>query len=90
MTQIDVLTSSRLHQSYTRIRHRSGLTVCVLPKRAAVTYAVLGVNFGANDRIFADGADGGSRAILYTDAIPRGAYSVPAGTAHFLEHKMFA
>ncbi len=73
---IETLTSARLRQSYSRIRHRSGLTVCVLPKRSAVTCGVIGVNFGANDRTF---------------RLPGGeVMTLPAGTAHFLEHKMFA
>ena len=58
-TWIEHLTSDRLRQSYSRIHHKSGLTVCVLPKRSAVTYAVLGVDFGANDR-------SGIRSALHT------------------------
>ncbi|MBR5871562.1 MAG: insulinase family protein [Clostridia bacterium] len=90
MTRIEHLTSDRLHQSYTRIRHKSGLTVCVLPKRAAVTYAVLGVGFGANDRMFSETADALHTPLAYMAAPPASVYRVPAGCAHFLEHKMFA
>ena len=90
MTQIEHLTSDRLHQSYTRIRHKSGLTVCVLPKRAAVTYAVLGVGFGANDRLFCETAETVHTPLLTTAELPDGTFRVPAGCAHFLEHKMFA
>ena len=87
MTQIEHLTSDRLHQSYTRIRHKSGLTVCVLPKRAAVTYAVLGVGFGANDRLFCETADAVHMPLLLTDKLPGGTFHVPSGCAHFLEHR---
>ena len=89
-TRIEHLTSTRLRQSYTRIHHRSGLTVCILPKQAAVTYAVLGVGFGANDRLcrYADTAD--VLPHLTTDRIPDDVFRIPSGGAHFLEHKMFA
>lgn len=90
MTRIEHLTSARLHQSYTRIRHRSGLTVCVLPKRAAVTYAVLGVGFGANDRMFRNTSEAAVVPLLRPSALPEDTNFIPAGTAHFLEHKMFA
>lgn len=89
-TQIEHLTSDRLHQSYTRIRHKSGLTVCVLPKRAAVTYGVLGVNFGANDRIFRMTDDAVHTPLLTTETMPADVFHIPSGCAHFLEHKMFA
>jgi len=90
MTQIEHLTSDRLRQSYTRIRHKSGLTVCVLPKRAAVTYAVLGVGFGANDRMFRRTSDAVLTPLLTTQQLPEDTVFVPSGCAHFLEHKMFA
>ncbi len=89
-TRIEHLTSDRLHQSYTRIRHKSGLTVCVLPKRAAVTYAVLGVGFGANDRLFRLTEDAVQHPLLIREDLPADTIFVPAGCAHFLEHKMFA
>ena len=90
MTRIEHLTSERLRQSYTRIRHKSGLTVCVLPKQAAVTYAVLGVGFGANDRLFRMTEEAARTPYLITDTPAADAVCVPAGCAHFLEHKMFA
>lgn len=89
-TWIEHLTSDRLQQSYTRIHHKSGLTVCVLPKRAAVTYAVLGVGFGANDRLFRQTTDAERKPLLIQKDIPDDTFRVPAGCAHFLEHKMFA
>ena len=89
-TRIEHLTSERLRQSYTRIHHKSGLTICVLPKRAAVTYAVLGVGFGANDRMFCLTDSASDIPLLMTDSLPQDTYHIPSGCAHFLEHKMFA
>ena len=89
-TWIEHLTSDRLRQSYTRIHHKSGLTVCVLPKRSAVTYAVLGVDFGANDRMFRRTEDAVHTPILMTEPLPEHVFHIPSGCAHFLEHKMFA
>jgi len=73
---IEHLTSPRLRESYTRIRHKSGMTVCVLPKRAAATYAVLGVGVGSVDNRF---LPGGQDTVM----------TAPDGCAHFLEHRMF-
>ncbi len=74
-TQIEILDHDGIGESYTRIRHKSGMTVCVLQKPVAVTYATLGVLCGALDRHFRVGA---------------AEYTVPDGCAHFLEHKLFA
>ncbi|MBQ3065345.1 MAG: insulinase family protein [Clostridia bacterium] len=73
---IEELYSSRIGERYFRIRHRSGMTICVMPKRSATTYAILGVNCGSIDnRVrFPDGS----------------VTCFPDGTAHFLEHKLFA
>ncbi len=51
-----------------------GLDVYVIPKKLSTTYAILGVDFGSADTAFE------------CDGKP---WSVPAGIAHFLEHKMF-
>ncbi|MCQ2431552.1 MAG: insulinase family protein [Clostridia bacterium] len=69
--------SSRLQERYIRARHRSGLTVCVIPRKSVTAYAVLGVNCGS----------------IHNQFRPAGAehfITVPDGTAHFLEHKLFA
>jgi predicted Zn-dependent peptidase len=55
-----------------------------------VTYAVLGVDFGANDRMFCMTEDAASVPMLVTDALPEHGFHIPSGCAHFLEHKMFA
>ncbi len=54
--------------------HASGLTVCVLEKPLHTYYALLGTNFGSIHRkVKIDGVR----------------YTLPDGTAHFLEHKLF-
>ncbi len=66
--------SERLKESYYHIKHDSGLTVLVFPKKLSTYHAVLGVDFGSADLSF---VKNGKRIEL------------PAGTAHFLEHKLF-
>ncbi len=75
MTMNDFLhVSTRLREKYYHIKHESGLTVLVFPKKLSTYHAVLGVNFGSADTSFVK--DGKKVAL-------------PAGTAHFLEHKLF-
>ncbi len=75
MTMNDRLhVSERLHERYYHIKHGSGLTVLVFPKKLSTYHAVLGVNFGSGDLSF---VKNGKKVEL------------PAGTAHFLEHKLF-
>ncbi|MBE6678197.1 MAG: insulinase family protein [Ruminococcaceae bacterium] len=52
----------------------NGLDVYVIPKQMSTVYASIAVNFGSSDTQFA--VDGKN-------------VSLPAGTAHYLEHKMF-
>ncbi len=66
--------SERLHERYYKIKHKSGLTVLVFPKKLTTLHAVLGVNFGSADLAFIKN----SKKIV-----------LPIGTAHFLEHKLF-
>ncbi len=74
-TTTETLYHSGIDESYTRIRHSSGMTICIHPKHTAVTYAALGVRCGAVDHHFlCNGKE----------------IRVPDGTAHFLEHKLFA
>ena len=68
--------SALLHESYTRILHRSGLPIYVFPKEMTSTYAVLAVHYGSVDMKFRPDASGQ-------------VVTLPAGVAHFLEHKLF-
>lgn len=67
--------SPRLEEKYYEITHRSGLRIYIHPKDFSNTVAMLTVLFGSSDREFVDGSGG--------------RVEVPAGSAHFLEHKMF-
>lgn len=72
---IERIRSERLNEEYECFRHPSGLSVLLFQKKCVTTYATLVIRYGAQDTSFLiDGA----------------AYKVPDGTAHFLEHKMFA
>lgn len=71
---------SGIREAYTRIRHKSGLTVCVLQKPSAVTCASLGVRCGGIDRKFR----------IHASDMLSPVETVPEGCAHFLEHKLFA
>ncbi|MEG2203785.1 MAG: pitrilysin family protein, partial [Oscillospiraceae bacterium] len=70
------ITSMRLGESYTKIDHPSGLTLMLCPMKGFSTaYALFAARVGSIDDAFSLG-DG-----AYTE--------VPAGIAHFLEHKLF-
>lgn len=71
-----IFESEFLRERYIRVKHKSGLTVCVFPKKMTVTHAVLAVRFGSLDCAFR--LDGEAE-----DSI------LPDGTAHYLEHKLF-
>lgn len=73
--ETEILHHAGIDESYTRIRHKSGMTVCVLPRTVAVTYAAIGVRCGSVDNHFRYHGE---------------EMTVPDGTAHFLEHKLFA
>ncbi len=68
--------SELLRERYVRILHPSGLRVYVFPKQLSGTYALLATDFGAQDLYYRE--DGEDRI-----------QSLPAGIAHFLEHKLF-
>ena len=68
--------SPLLRETYEEGRHESGLRVLVFPKAMTSTYAVLATAFGSLDRSFRPDP---SAPVL----------TVPAGTAHYLEHKLF-
>lgn len=72
--KLTVHKSERLGECYYTVKHRSGLDVLIFPKKLSTCFAVFGTRFGSADmRFMIDGKK----------------YRLPAGTAHFLEHKMF-
>ena len=71
--------SERLGESYERIRHASGLDIYLFPKSMTTTYALFATRFGSVDQDFRLEGDPENEVV-----------HVPAGVAHFLEHKMFA
>lgn len=66
--------SDRLGECYYAIKHASGLDILIFPKKLSTCFAVFGTHFGSVDMRFT--LDGKKCRL-------------PAGTAHFLEHKMF-
>ncbi len=72
-----VLTDPRLKTTYIQCRHASGLTVLLYPMEGFSTaYALFGTNYGSVDVSFRKKGEA-----EFT--------TVPAGIAHYLEHKLF-
>ncbi len=72
-----VITNEKLGESYTYIKHSSGLPIYIFPKKGySSSYAVFGTKYGSIDTCF-------KRSDM--DSFNR----IPEGTAHFLEHKLF-
>ena len=68
--------SNLLGEKYYTVHHKSGLDIHICPKDVSTTMAAMAVNYGGGDLQFRlDGEE------EFT--------SIPAGVAHFLEHKMF-
>ncbi len=76
MNKSTLIQNPFLRERYHKILHPSGLTVYVFEKKLSTVYAALTVRFGSLDNRF--------RFASEEDFL-----SVPDGTAHFLEHKMF-
>lgn len=75
MNDRTLITDPRTGEQVTRIDHSSGLTIYVWPKEGYQScYAVCGARYGSIDTVF---DMGGVRT------------EVPAGIAHYLEHKLF-
>lgn len=73
----EIIRSPRLHAEYIRLRHPSGLTMYLCPMEGFSTaYALLGTPYGSVNTCFKTDRD---------EAFAE----VPAGIAHFLEHKLF-
>lgn len=76
-TRIEKLSDEALSTCYYRILHKSGLTILVHPMDGYNgVYALFGTRFGSVDRRF---RLSGEKDFL----------TIPDGTAHFLEHKLF-
>ena len=72
----EMISSRILNEGYTRIEHPSGLTLMLCPMKGfSGAYAFFATRYGSIDNAFAVG-DGDYK-------------EVPAGIAHFLEHKLF-
>ncbi len=76
MNSVIEKSSALLREKYYYVKHKSGLDIYVFPKKMASTYALFGTKYGSVDSRFKKASD--------PDFI-----EVPAGIAHFLEHKMF-
>ncbi|MCL2087161.1 MAG: insulinase family protein [Oscillospiraceae bacterium] len=73
----EIIKSSRVNEEYIRIKHKSGLSVCLYPMKGFnSSYALFGAKYGSVDTTFKTGDD--------SDYV-----TVPAGIAHYLEHKLF-
>ena len=77
MNIIKEIKSERIGDKYYEIKHSSGLKIFIYPKENnSSTYAVFGTKYGSIDMCFKTSED-------------REAHIVPAGIAHYLEHKLF-
>ena len=76
MSNMSRRSSELLHLHYEVLHHDSGLTIYVFPLKRVTTYAALVAKYGAFDSSF--------RIAEHSEPI-----TVPAGIAHFLEHKLF-
>lgn len=77
MEQITRVTSKRIEDTYDVIQHPSGLRIMVYPKPGSHSaFAIFGTKYGSIDTRF-------RRSDEDADS------EVPAGIAHFLEHKLF-
>ena len=74
--EIKQLTNEKLGETVFCAKHTSGLEIRVMPKKGYTSaYAVFGVKYGSID------------TAVMTDS--GGFETIPEGTAHFLEHKLF-
>ncbi len=74
---VQEIRSERLGDHYYEVRHPSGLKIFIYPKeKYNSAYAVFGTKYGSIDNCFRISGE-------------EGVHRVPAGIAHYLEHKMF-
>ncbi len=73
----EIIRSARIGEEYSRVAHSSGLTILLYPMQGfRGAYALFAANYGSVDETFKTRTDPD-----FT--------TVPAGIAHFLEHKLF-
>ncbi len=76
-TAMETISSSLLGEQYYKITHKSGVTLLLCPMKGFSTaYALFGTNYGSMDVTFKTPED-------------KDFVEVPAGIAHYLEHKLF-
>ena len=68
--------NKRIHESYKKYSHPSGLDIYIFPKKMTATYAIFGTKYGSIHNCFKYEGD-------------KEWTTVPDGIAHFLEHKLF-
>lgn len=77
MNSMREVKSERAGDRYFKVRHPSGLDIYIYPKgQNNSTYAVFGTKYGSIDNCFCKDSDSEPNR-------------VPAGIAHYLEHKLF-
>ncbi|MCH4240049.1 MAG: insulinase family protein [Oscillospiraceae bacterium] len=77
MNKMQEVHMKRAGESYYEMRHPSGLRIFVFPKpESHSTYAIFGTSYGSIDNVFRRSDE-------------KDVTRVPAGIAHYLEHKMF-
>lgn len=77
MNNIVKIKSEHLDDFYYKVKHPSGLTIYIYPKKKNnSTYAVFGTKYGSIDNCFKISGE-------------KEPHKVPDGIAHYLEHKLF-
>lgn len=72
-----IIRSQRLQEQYISVEHPSGLTILLCPMEGfSTSYAMFTTKYGSVDTSFKTEKDSEY-------------FEIPAGTAHYLEHKMF-
>lgn len=74
--EMQKIIGERAGDFYYRCSHPSGLEICLYPKESNTTYAIFGTRYGSVDNCFRRSDEAGPE-------------EVPAGIAHYLEHKLF-
>ena len=73
----EIVRDERLGEEYLQVEHPSGLTMLLYPMKGfSTSFAMFSTKYGSTDTCFKTAED--------EDFV-----SVPAGVAHYLEHKMF-